>query len=543
MRDELSRFISLDDFSGLPSHVVNLFRSLEGVTTPIGIQASSGSKYRGAIFGRDSLRVALDLVPWLPQIAEQVLTSLAWLQGDTSDPQSEEEPGKIPHEYRTPVLGRRPIDAEQYATLEKLRRLWKSTDGEVIYYGSVDATPQFIRLVGAAALSHGRHILDLQFVHKTGNVRSIRESVREAALFLEREIHASDLTLLEFQRKNPNGHRYQAMRDGVTSYFHASTGELANPDAPIASLEIQGFAYDALRMAATLLSSTPTDPLKRWNDLALTLRASMLRHFWLPGEDFFAMAIDRSPSGPARPLVTRSSNAAELLETTIFDELPTLERRRYVCSIVNAMYSDDFLTDAGIRMLARRHSDVLPYWDYQGSFTTWITVSDSFARGLRRLGLHQQAFDIEARMLNAINLTGELVEFLFVDEDGRVDYDPFGEQLPASSSPITIPGVDVPQANQAWTISAALRAILARALPPAIGGAEQPDNREFLPGLTSAATRPGPHLIRTLQDAIDTFPKNYRFRVDLNEGRRRLLEHWSRRNVRLYLHDDPLNPD
>jgi glycogen debranching enzyme len=284
------------------------------------------------------------------------------------------------------------------------------------------------------------------------------------------------------------------------------------------------------------------DLAKRWTRLAQDLRRSMLARFWLPSENFFSMAIDRNSKGEPRMLRTHSSNVAELLETTIFDDMTAKDRRRYVCSIVNEMFGDDFLTDAGIRTLARRHSDVLPYWDYQGSFTTWPTVSDSFARGLRHQGLEEQAIDIENRILNAINLTGDLVEFLFVDTDGRVDYDPFAKRT-LRCSPIIVPAIAVPSRNQAWTISAVLRVLLTRAMSSPDGGPPDLNVLDPLPEMSYKTIPRGPDLIRTQTDARDAYPRHYQFRIDTDEGRARLRSHWKRRNVRLYAHDDPMNPD
>ena len=55
-----------------------------------------------ALFGRDSLRVALDVLPMYPLLMHATIHSLAALQGVTTHAAREEEPGRIIHEYRQP---------------------------------------------------------------------------------------------------------------------------------------------------------------------------------------------------------------------------------------------------------------------------------------------------------------------------------------------------------------------------------------------------------------------------------------------------------
>src|SRR5215216_4108105 len=57
-----------------------------------------------ALFGRDSLITALQVLPVAPEVARATLRALASRQGRVEDPETDEEPGKIPHEYR-PVAG------------------------------------------------------------------------------------------------------------------------------------------------------------------------------------------------------------------------------------------------------------------------------------------------------------------------------------------------------------------------------------------------------------------------------------------------------
>ena len=53
-----------------------------------------------ALFGRDALITALQLLPARPEIARATLHALAARQGTREDPRTSEEPGKIGHEFR-----------------------------------------------------------------------------------------------------------------------------------------------------------------------------------------------------------------------------------------------------------------------------------------------------------------------------------------------------------------------------------------------------------------------------------------------------------
>ncbi len=532
--------LRLDDFEGLPCSVIDLFESVVALITPEGLQASTDARFRDAIIARDSLRIALDLTDALPDLVLHALITLARLQGTRDDERSEEQPGRIPHEFRSAVMGARVVSPKQQEQLRQLARLWRAQDDTVVYYGSADSTPQFLRLLGAAVKLRGEAVLEQRFVHLTGETRTLRDSALAAAEWIVDAAHRSNIGLVEFLRRNPNGHRYQVMRDGVTSYIHGESGELANSDAPIASLEVQGLAYDALCTAADLLGGGDAKAGRHWRALAARLRDAVLEWFWLPEEEAFAMAVDRDADGHPRVVRTLSSNAAELLETTVFDELSQQDRQRFVSAIVNLMYGAEFLTPAGIRTLALRHCTLLPYFDYQGSYTTWPVISNVFATGLRCHGLDALAVDQENRYLNALNTAGELLEFFYVDEHGRVNYDPFAEWTPSEGA-TTLPGIDLPSRSQGWTISAALRALLGRVRPSAAGRAARFDGRLYRAKLRGRALGSPTPLLRSREEVAAARSRCHPFRIDSVRARALRRAHWSERGVRLYSHDDPVD--
>jgi len=452
----------MDRQSPFPFSPAQLFRSLTVLITPMGVQGSGGELFKGAIFGRDSLRVALDLLPWFPSVAETVLFSLAHYQATGPNREADAYgPGQIPHEVRSLFVGPRKVGPRQMEIFNELAPRWGGTENLLVYYGSVDATPQFIRLAGAYCARHGSAILDETLRRADGSECTLRESVRAAVDWLETEIGRNDQPLLGFHRTNAeHGHRWQILQDGATSVIHAD-GHLANAEARIETIGLQGLAWDALTAAAVLFGDAAAADAARWTALAADLQAATMAAFWMPDEGYFAMGLDRDPAtGDRRQIATRSAMVTELLETGIFDTLVEEDRQRYVSGIVRTAHGADFLTPAGIRSRGLRHLELLPYPDYHGVLTCWGVTNSMYALGLARQGLPELATDIVCRHIGMLAQAGALYEFLYADPAGIVRH-PLLE--PAGSEPAAdvIAGTNRPETDQGWTLSFALRSYMA----------------------------------------------------------------------------------
>ena len=90
-----------------------------------------------ALFGRDSLICALQVLPAAPEVARATLRALAARQGTRTDPETDEEPGKILHEFRT--------DPGAWF----VEGGWPVRDDGLLYYGSADSTSWFLIVLGA----------------------------------------------------------------------------------------------------------------------------------------------------------------------------------------------------------------------------------------------------------------------------------------------------------------------------------------------------------------------------------------------------------
>ncbi|GAP61448.1 amylo-Alpha-1,6-Glucosidase [Arthrobacter sp. Hiyo1] len=91
---------------------------------------AAGAPWFMALFGRDSLLASFMVLPVDASLALGTLQTLAERQGSVVDPRTEEQPGKILHEVRFGV------------------NMGVALAGKSAYYGTVDATPLFVTLLG-----------------------------------------------------------------------------------------------------------------------------------------------------------------------------------------------------------------------------------------------------------------------------------------------------------------------------------------------------------------------------------------------------------
>src|ERR1700687_1817791 len=131
--------------------------------------ASGGSESLfHCLFGRDSMRMAADLLDDFPAVARATLIELARLQGVTGNPRAEEQPRRILHEFRPPDDPHTPGAGQ-----------W-----DFPYYGAVDTTPQWITLLHAYALRYGFDILEEELTNRAGWRITLRDSLLSAVAWL-----------------------------------------------------------------------------------------------------------------------------------------------------------------------------------------------------------------------------------------------------------------------------------------------------------------------------------------------------------------------
>ncbi|HET8643389.1 MAG TPA: glycogen debranching N-terminal domain-containing protein, partial [Pseudonocardiaceae bacterium] len=171
-----------------------------------GTAVAAGSPWYMTLFGRDSLLTAYLALPLDQALAVGTLRMLARHQGKTTDAATEEEPGKILHELRSG------IDPSRYL------------GGGHAYYGTVDATPLFVVLVGELS----RWGVD---------VEEFLPHVDRALQWLQ--THDG---FVSYRRRTDRGLVNQGWKDSWNGVNFAD-GRLAR--APVALAEVQGYAYAA----------------------------------------------------------------------------------------------------------------------------------------------------------------------------------------------------------------------------------------------------------------------------------------------------------
>ena len=435
-----------------PSALVDLARLLP--KDGLGLYASGADLFSNAIFGRDSAMAADYLLRLRPDVARGVILKLAQLQGTrlaAAGPESnEEEPGKIHHEHRRLYVDGRRVRHRSARILQQLSAIWGGEKTSLTYYGSTDATPLFVRTAVRYCKHRGDAILGEPVVRRDGTRVTVRDSVLAAVDWITGKLDESPIGLVEFQRRNPSGIPFQVWKDSGTSYLHLDA-TIANWDAPIAALEVQAYAYDALIGAAHLFGDSQL--AAGWRERAQALRGNIFKCFWMPGAGYFAMGLDRNASGTPRWIESIASNAALLLDTSIFDGLPDAEE--YIEAVARRVTGPEFLTEAGIRCRSLNEEELVDFQDYHGTWTVWMKETFDATRGLYRQGLPALASQLAVRLLNAVNTAGAHVEFLYVSPDQRVMYD-FRGRDPRSSQATEIVATNVPEQPLAWTLSAAL---------------------------------------------------------------------------------------
>jgi glycogen debranching enzyme len=325
-----------------------------------------------ALFGRDSLITSLAVMPVQPSVALATLRVLAALQGQREDPDTDEEPGKIVHEFR-PHAERR---FEQMG--------WPVRDGALRYYGSADGTSWF--LVVLAALGDG--VL----------ADELADSWRAAAQWLEHALDRGGGLVRYGPRLARGGLVQQGWRDTTDPRGTDGSGILHRdarvPEPPLADADTQAVAVAALRAAARLSGE------RRWDALA-GRTIDVIAETFAPD----TMAI----TGTGDAVVGAGSQLGWLLWA---DALPRSERARYAARLCEP----DLLSDFGVRTLSAEHPQFAPAAYHRGAvwpFDSWLAWG-----GLRAAGRVIEAERVRRGVLAALQRLGDAPELYAVTPGG-----------------------------------------------------------------------------------------------------------------------------
>ncbi|MGH3313147.1 MAG: amylo-alpha-1,6-glucosidase [Streptomyces sp.] len=299
------------------------------------------------LFGRDSIFTSLFALPYRPDLAAATLAALAATQATTEDPRRVAQPGKILHEVRHGELSE--FDQVPYAR----------------YYGTVDATPLFLVLLGA-------------WTEQTGDTGLARR--------LERHARAAVEWMFRYGGLDERGYLvYSADKDGLANQnWKDSPDAICSADGTqaegaLAVSEVQGYAYDALRHTARLARTVWDDAAcaDRLEEAADALRLRFRRDFWMADQDFPALALD----GTGRQADALASDAGHLLWSGILDD-------RDAAAVGRRLLEPDFFSGWGVRTLAAGQPAYHPLTYHRGS--VWPHDNAVIALGLARYGLREE---------------------------------------------------------------------------------------------------------------------------------------------------------
>jgi glycogen debranching enzyme len=308
-------------------------------------------------FGRDSILTAWMALTVDPELALGVLETLARFQATTEDPQTEAQPGRILHEMR-------------FASATS-----PALDRGHVYYGSVDATPLFVMLLGELR----RWGLAPELVDRL---------LPHADRALDWLIHHGDRDgdgYISYQRSSPTGLANQGWKD---SWDGIRYGDGRVADAPIALCEVQGYAYAAYLARAHFARGAGDEKLCRhWRDKATALRTAFNRDFWLADRGCFAVGLDAD----RRPIDSMASNQGHCLWTGIVDE-------DKAAAVADALLSPAMFSGWGVRTLAATEPAYNPVSYHCGS--VWPHDNALIAAGLVRYGFVDHAHAIMRGILD-----------------------------------------------------------------------------------------------------------------------------------------------
>ena len=343
---------------------------IEDPAHPERIVVAAGAPWFMTLFGRDSLWASEMALPVDPSLALGTLQTLADRQGKVVDPMSEEEPGKILHEVRLGVSS------------------GLALGGKSVYYGSVDATPQFVMtLASVSRWGFGKDTIAALLPHA------------DRALDWVRNYGDKDGDgFVEYSRLNDQGLLNQGWKDSWDGINFAD-GTLAQ--TPIALCEVQALVYSALLSRAWMAYDAGDAPLAA----SLTAEAAQLKRkfneeFWLPDRGYFAVALD----GRKRPVDACASNMGQCLWHGIIDDdkAPMVAER---------LMSPEMFSGWGVRTLASNMGAYNPASYHNGS--VWPHDNAIIAAGLMRYGFVEEAQRIATALLEAAEFSGGRLPELF----------------------------------------------------------------------------------------------------------------------------------
>jgi glycogen debranching enzyme len=313
------------------------------------------------VFGRDSLITAYETMPFHQEMGQATLEALAALQSTEWDNFRDAEPGKIMHELRR-------------GTLAHLGRIPHTP-----YYGTHDATMLWLIVLD----EYQRWTGDTHFVKR------MEDHARAALAWLEGPADLDGDGYVEYRKRSDSDKALDnhCWKDSDDSILFAD-GRKAEP--PIATCELQGYAYDARLRTARLMREVWRDgeTADRLERDAAVLKRRFNRDFWIARRGHFALALD----GEKNQVDAMTSNSGHLLWSGIVDD-------RRAGAVVRRLLRDDMFSGWGIRSMSADDAGYNPLEYHNG--TVWPHDTAIAAEGMRRYWFRDEAGKVCTALLQA----------------------------------------------------------------------------------------------------------------------------------------------
>lgn len=343
---------------------------IEDPDHPERVVVAAGAPWFMTLFGRDSLWASVMAMPVDPSLALGTLQTLADRQGKMVDIMTEEEPGKILHEVRLDVSS------------------GLSLGGKSNYYGSVDATPLFLMVLGAVS----------RWGFAADTIKALLPHADRAIDWIINYGDKDGDGFVEYQRLNDQGLVNQGWKDSWDGINFAD-GTLAEP--PIALCEVQAYVYVAYLSRAWL--AYEAGDLALGNDLterAARLKKQFNEQFWIPERGYYAIALD----GRKRQVDACASNMGHCLLHGLIDEDKAPQ-------VAEHLMSPEMFSGWGVRTLASNMGAYNPASYHNGS--VWPHDNAIVAAGLLRYGFVAEAQRIATGMMDAAEFSDGRLPELF----------------------------------------------------------------------------------------------------------------------------------
>lgn len=365
---------------------------------------AAGIPWFATLFGRDASVVAIQTMPYGPNMARETLLLLARYQATRVDEYRDAEPGKILHEFRSGELAHRGAIPQSPA-----------------YYGSIDATLLFL-------------VMMAEYVNWSGDLelaRTLKPNIDAALGWIDDYADHDGDGYLDYVGAYETGLINQGWKDAGNSIVNAD-GSMVAP--PVAVCEVQAYLYRAWRQIAVVLRELGeggrAEELER---RAGELRERFDRDYWSEELGCYVLALQE---GGRRAEVV-SSNSGQVLWGGI-------ARPERAGRVVERLMQPDMFSGWGVRTLSSEARAYNPISYHLGS--VWPHDNGLIIAGFCRYGYDEVALKIvDALFAAACNFPEYRMPELFCGYERR------GERYP-----VRYPVACSPQAWAAGAIPHAL---------------------------------------------------------------------------------------